>query len=266
MRKCDMFLKKQNTFLFMSRMRTYTSITFLFLFIALLIPQTSAEIVFDEYITTARITDGVIHVQRDVVLRNAGAVPIIPGELHFRFFERNGDRQQAIPITAARAQNEQGDSLNTNVNDRGRETDISVQIWNPLLPGFTYSFTLFYEIDFAPRGILFYELRLPREQTTIRILNEETRFELDRGYRVTFAPESQVSRLSGNTVITWDESSEQRIVEFSRLPFPKTSLRGVNLFWITIILLLLAVFVLSVLKQRKEPSRKEPPYSPQRYQ
>ena len=236
----------------------------------LLLPAASANVlVFSEYNTEATITQDTIHIERDVTIKNNGQVPIIPGELHFRFFEQDGDTTHSIDVSNVQATSATGETLTTRAVDRGNEQDVSVQIWNPLLPGFDYSFTMSYDIEFETSGVLFHEINLPREQTTVPIINEQTRFLLEDKYYVTYAPGTEINRISGNSVIEWRTDTDNRVVEYSRIPFPQTGLRAVNVFWIAIIVSLLAVFMISFLRQRNTPRRRRPttnqPYQ-QQYQ
>jgi hypothetical protein len=250
-----------------SNLRTIALILSVFV-LFVLIPSVSAQVlVFDEYTTQATINKDHIHVERTVTLKNNGQAPIIPGELHFRFFERDGDDKIPIPVTNALATSNRGESLNVKVLDRGTETDLSVQVWNPLLPGFTYQFTMEYDIQFTPRGILFHELTLPQEQTTVPILREDVTFLLDDKYYVTYAPQTSVNKLSGNVVVEWDEDAEDRTIEYSRLPFPQIGIRAVNAFWLTLIVALLAMLAISAKKQQKQqPPRNNGSYQYQQYQ
>lgn len=241
----------------------------LILFALLMFPLVNANVlVFSNYDTQATITEDRIEIEREVTIKNNGQAPIIPGELHFRFFEQEGDEKQSILIDNVAAESQTGETLRTRSVDRGDEQDVSVQVWNPLLPGFDYTFTMRYDIMFETEGLLFHEISLPREQTTVAIENERTRFYLDDKYHVTYAPRTEVSSMTGMSVVEWSPNEDQRTVEYSRIPFPQTGVRGVNVFWITIILALLAVFTVSFLKQRSEPRRKQyvqQPYNNQQY-
>ncbi len=223
-----------------------------------LIPIAQANtVVFERYDTTATIQGDTILVERDVRIKNSGLTPIIPGEVHFRLYEQRGDTKTPIVVNNFRAHSETSGDLTTRVMERGGETDLSVHLWNPLLPNFYYDFTMTYEMEFSPSGILFYEIRLPREETTIPIVNENTEFYLDRRYSVTYAPDGTVSSgtPTGNTVVSWDRNSDNRVVEYSRIPLPTIGVRAVNVFWIIIIMLLVGVFILS-LKRSKSSGRK----------
>ena len=230
-----------------------------FLLLGLMVPLVQANtVVFERYDTTATIQGNTILIERDVRIKNNGLTPIIPGEVHFRLYEQRGDTKTPIPVTNFRAHSQNTGDLTTRVTERRGETDLSVHLWNPLLPHFHYDFTMTYEMEFSPSGIFFYEIRLPREETTIPIVNENTVFNLDRRYSVTYAPDGVVSSNTptGNTVVSWDRASGDRIVEYSRLPLPALGVRAVNVFWIVIIILLVTVFVLSL--RRSQSSRRKP--------
>lgn len=238
--------------------RQLTSIAITILFLLTIIPLAQANsVVFERYDTTATFQGNTILIERDVRIKNSGLTPIIPGEVHFRLYEQRGDTKTPIPVTNFRAHSPTSGDLTTRVAERRGETDLSVHLWNPLLPNFYYDFTMTYEMEFSPSGILFYEIRLPREDTTIPIVNENTQFLLDRRYSVTYAPEGVVSSATptGNTVVSWDRNSNNRIVEYSRIPLPTIGVRAVNVFWIVIIVLLVAVFALSLNRSRSRGSR-----------
>ncbi len=244
-----------------------TTTTLIILLALFAIPATSASVlVFSEYNTQATIAQDVIHVERDVTIRNTGQAPIIPGEMHFRFSEQIGDQLQAIDVSNVQAIDTNDNELQTRSVTRGNEQDVSVQIWDPLLPGFEYSFQMSYDLEMRTSGLLFHEINLPREQTTVPIVNEETRFLIADNYHVTYAPETEISRASGNTIIEWRGDIDNRVVEYSRIPFPRTGMRAVNVFWIAIIISLLAVFMLSFLRKKNSRGKRPPKQNNQQYQ
>lgn len=245
---------------------------FLLLCALFAVPFAEANVVvFERYDTTASIQGDTILIERDVRIKNTGLTPIIPGEVHFRLYQQRGDTRTPIPVTNFVASSETSGDLTTRITERNRDTDLSVHLWNPLLPNFHYDFSMSYEMEFSPSGILFYEIHLPREDTTIPIVNENTQFLLDRGFSVTYAPDGQVSSApTGNTVVSWTRDSDVRVIEYSRLPLPAIGVRAVNVFWIIIILLLIGVFILSLRRKsnigRKESMAGSPPQQQQRWQ
>ena len=223
----------------------------------LAIPAAQANVVvFERYDTTATIQGNTITIDRDVRIKNVGQTPIIPGEVHFRLYEQRGEVRTPIPVSNFQAHSETSGDLTTRVVERSGETDMSVHLWNPLLPNFHYDFTMSYEMEFSPSGILFYEIQLPREDTTIPIQNEHTEFVLDGRYSVTYAPQGAVSSATGNTVVSWDKDTDSRVVEYSRIPLPAIGVRAVNVFWLLIIAMLVGVFVMSLRRSKKGGGRR----------
>lgn len=244
----------------MERTQRYRGVLLITLALSLL-PAAAAEVVvFDRYVTKATLEGDTIHIERAVRIKNVGSSPIIPGELHFRLYEQKGGDKEPLAVTNFEASSNRGEKLATKISERKDETDLSIQLWNPLLPSFFYDFSMEYDLDFEPSGVLFYEIKLPQEDTTIPIVNEETQFYLKKSYHVTYAPGSAVSKISGNTVVTWENTDDTRVVEYSRIPLPKTGIRAVNVFWIVIIIALMAVLATSIMKQKRKPSYRAAPH------
>lgn len=198
-------------------------------------------------------------------MKNIGQAPVIPGELHFRLFEQDGKEKIPIVVTDLQATGSRGADLDAVILQREDETDLSVQVWDPLLPGFNYDFTMSYEMQFEPSGIFFHEITLPREETTIAIRRERTEFRLADNFHVTYAPGSEVSKLSGFSVVNWDDADDARVIEFSRLPFPRVGVRAVNVFWIMIIIVLIGVLVMSSRGRKGPPPQRAPQQQYQQY-
>lgn len=228
------------------------------LFLILSGAVTADVLVFDKYDTISTVEGDHIHIDRQMTLTNVAHNPVIPGELHFKIFKQDGNTQSAIKVSGFTAANDQGQALTTKVLSEPDQTDLSVTIWDPMLPGFSYSFKVSYDLYFQPSGLLFYELKIPQEQTTIAIRNSEQTVLLGDNYHVTYAPDSSVSKVSGNVVVSWSGNNDQQVIEYSALPLPKLGIRAVNLFWGFIIVLLVGVFVISV-RHRSEKNEEPPP-------
>lgn len=228
----------------------------LFALSLLLVSGVSAEVlIFDKYDTVSRVDGDTITIEREMTLTNVARNPVIPGELHFRLYQQDGSERRTIKVSDFTASNDRGQALSTKIVNRPDETDLAVTIWDPMLPGFSYTFRISYIIEFDPSGLLFYELRIPREDTTIPIKNAKQTVVLENKYHVTYAPDTAVSKLSGNTVVSWTGQVESQIIEYSALPLPRIrlgslALRAVNVFWGIIIIALIGVFALSMKRQR----------------
>lgn len=223
----------------------------------LLVSGAAAEVlVFDKYDTVSRVDGDTITIEREMTLTNVARNPVIPGELHFRLYQQDGSERRTIKVSDFTASNDRGQALSTKIVNRADETDLAVTIWDPMLPGFSYTFRISYVIEFDPSGLLFYELRIPREDTTIPIKNAQQTVILEDKYHVTYAPDTAVSKLSGNTVVSWaGQADDGQVIEYSALPLPRIrlgslALRAVNIFWGVIIIALVGLFGLSMKRQR----------------
>jgi hypothetical protein len=221
--------------------------------IVLLAHVASAEVlVFDKYETVSNVKDGKIHIEREMVLTNVARNPVIPGELHFKIYQTEGDEKQQIQVSDFLASNDRGAKLGTKIINKPDETDLSVTIWDPMLPGYSYTFRISYDLYFEPSGLLFYELKIPQEETTIPIKGLKQTVLLDNKYHVTYAPDTDVSQVSGNVVVSWTGANAQQIIEYSSLPLPRIGIRAVNVFWGFLIVLLIGLFVFSVRRNRQQ--------------
>lgn len=221
------------------------------LLVPLILPAASAQVVvFDKYETRITLEQERLHVNRVMFLKNVGANPIIPGELHFKLHELDGDKKVASKVDNFGAVDKNGNKLSTSTIERETETDLIISVWDPLLPGFFYRMTTDYDLRFRPKGILFYEINIPTEDTTIPIQGKTTSFALPRKFHVTYAPGAQVTDEEGMRVVTWEKGTEMAL-EYSRIPLPRLGIKAVNLFWAALIIVLVATIVLVQLKRRR---------------
>jgi len=201
----------------------------------------SAEVVvFKTYETSTTLEKGQLRIEREIALENVGSNPIIPGELHFKLHEiKKGDRVASVVNNLA-AKNDYNKVLKTRKIETKEETDLVVSVWEPVLEKFSYVVLLSYELEFKPKGLLFYEIKVPLEETTIPIKSQTQNLYLPAKYRVTYAPDAKVKTSDDGRfrVVTW-ENREEMVVEYTRLPLPKMGIRAVNVFWIVVILTLL---------------------------
>ena len=204
-------------------------------------------IVFTTYDTSTTLEDGHLHIERQVVLKNVGGAPVIPGELHFKLHELIKDVEVGPEIRNLKAIDQYDTELRSNIIRTESETDLIISVWNPLLPDFSYPLTLTYDFVFDPKGLLFYEIKVPIEATTIPIQSSSNKFYLPDNYKVTFAPNASLEQEEEFRVVSWTGRSMMEI-EYTKMPLPRLPVRGVNVFWITVIVLLLLPFILKVVK------------------
>lgn len=237
-------------------MKLTTAVALLVLVSMLASSAVAQVLVFDKYNTVSTVDGDTIRIEREMTLTNVARNPVIPGELHFKLYQEDGGNREPIPVSNFEASNDRGQKLSTKIVNRDDQTNLAVTVWDPLLPGFSYHFKVSYEMEFEPSGILFYELRIPREDTTIPIQASAQTVKLDGSYHVTYAPDTAVSELSGNTVVSWNGQQDGQVIEYSSLPLPRirigsVAFRAVNVFWSVIIICLLGLFAFSIRRQQR---------------
>ncbi len=212
--------------------------------LSLMVSLASADVVvFKDYTTKSVLDKDLLHISRDITLENVGANPIIPGELHFKLHEVIKNQKIASVVHNLQAKNDFGTELKSRMIESKTETDLVVSVWEPVLPKFTYNVKMSYDLEFKTKGILFYEISVPLEETTIPIENQKQSLYIPAKYHVTYAPDAVVSTVEEGgqkyRVVQW-ENNEDMVVEYSLLPLPKLGIRSVNIFWIMLIVVLLA--------------------------
>lgn len=218
-----------------------------FVVCAALIPVCLGDvIVFSSYTTRAQIQDdGTLHIVKEMTLKNVGPSPVIPGELHFRMYEKDDEDEKASAITGYTAKGHYDNDLAIRKYDQTSQTELVIDIWEPILPGFIYRFKIEYDVDFKPKGILFYDISLPEEKTTIPIQNQLYELSIPKNRHVTYTMGGTVS----DNKVVW-ENVDAPQVEYSLLPLPRLPLRGVNVFWFTLIVVLCIGLVFRIMKTR----------------
>ncbi|MFW6013998.1 MAG: hypothetical protein ACOCZ6_01975 [Nanoarchaeota archaeon] len=208
-------------------------------------------VVFSNYKTTTTLKDDRLHVEREVTIQNLDSNPIIPGELHFRIHELEGGERVPSKIENFRTSNEHGMEMESKEVEGSDETELVVSMWEPILPNFNYNIQMSYDIVFEPQGLLFHELIVPMEDTTVPIKNTENEFHLPSNYHVTYAEEADVRKVEREgevySEISWDDE-RQMSIEYSVLPLPRLGTKAVNIFWGAIIIITL---ILSFVLHRK---------------
>ncbi|MFW5852401.1 MAG: hypothetical protein ACOCUR_00045 [Nanoarchaeota archaeon] len=212
-------------------------------------------IVFEDYETSYFLKDGVLTVEKEILIRNVGPSPVIPGQINFRMYEQRGENTQPAIIKDVIALNNDNEVEST-VNTYDTYSDLVVHIWNPLLPDYEYPLSISYDLEFSPRGIFFRELVFPVEETTIPVKDRYTRLFIPKSYSVTYAPSAEISSDSLYKIVDWGSGSEFAI-EYTLLPFPRMPFRMVSVFWLSVLVILGALFIFLNMKRSKKDSRKK---------
>lgn len=208
-------------------------------FLLLVASYVSAEvIIFDNYDETLKLDHGKLIVQKQLRMKNVGTAPIIPGEIHFQLY----GQKVAPEVFSFTVVDKFGKELDTKIVTNEDSSVLVFTVWDPLLPNFFYDVTMNYEIEFKPKGLLFYSVQLPSEQTTIPIKSSSTEIHLPKNYFVTYAYNGSLVPNDESRVIRWSPSSDI-FFEYSFIPLPKTGFRMVNVFWILLMIIFITLLV-----------------------
>lgn len=213
--------------------------------------------VFEEYSTSYFVKGRTMVVEKEIVLRNIGSNVVIPGEMFFEISEQHGGNFRPATVRDSIALSGSTE-LVSRITEHTEHTDVSVQIWNPILPGFDYTFSLSYEMDFRPQGVFFHEVVFPveRMRESIDVRNRNTRMMLPTRYSITYAPSADVSSDGLYKIVDWGSRTDLTL-EYSVLPMPELMpFRMVSVFWLTVLVLLGALFIFLNLKRTKKSKKK----------
>jgi hypothetical protein len=228
-----------------------TKLTVLALILFSLCGTAFAEvIVFENYQTTLEYKDNKLIVHKSMRLKNVGGNPIIPGEIHFKLSEDSKKGSVAPKVTSFVVKDHFNNDLETRKVDSTNQVDLVFTLWDPLLPGFYHDLTMDYEMEFKPKGVLFYEISIPTEKTTIPIQNVKTEFLLPKNLHITYAPGMEVASDADNRIVRFSDNNNL-VFEYSIIPFPRTGLKAVNIFWSVLILLFLVNLIARIRNKRR---------------
>ncbi|MGM5488451.1 MAG: hypothetical protein ACQESG_05870 [Nanobdellota archaeon] len=224
--------------------------TFIVICILLSTPIFGEIVVFQEYDTTFTLEDDALTVEKKLRLKNVGTSPIIPGEIHFKVSQQGKDGNEPATVYDYSVKDRNSKEIDTEKIVGKTATDLVFTIWEPMLPKFYYDFSMTYKMDFDTKGILFHEIQVPEEQTTIPIKESTTRFQLPKTRHITYAPEGKVSKNEEYRIVEWKDQSGLSF-EYSILPLPQTPFRMINIFWITVIIISIIILAIRFTRSKK---------------
>ena len=231
------------------------SVGIIFLFIFFISSVFSTVEVFSKYNTILTVnTDKTIEVNKSLSLKNVYDVGIVPGQIEFKIGKGTDGSIGNINVEGVRAFDRFGTEIKSQVRTTKDYSVIILDIYYPLLPGFEYSFDLYYKLSYEPGGIFFKSLQIPLRESTIPIQDGVFEVVLPDNYHFTYvASDSGTAELDGNSA-TWlikDDQPKSIVFEYSYLPVRIGSFKGSYVFWIVVNVLLLMFLVYEVRREIK---------------
>ncbi len=233
---------------------SWKNIIVVILLLVFFVSSVSASVeVFTEYNTVLNITpDNKIFVRKSLTLKNVYDVGIVPGQIEFKI-GRAEDGNIRLLRDKVKAVDQFGNVIKTTVRETKDFSTIILDVYYPLLPGFTYSFDLTYEMEYEPGGIFFKNLEIPIRESTIPIEGGVFKVVLPKEYKFTYIDSDNLSRVSVN-----DNIAEWKIknnlpksigFEYSYIPISIKGVRGSYVFWISLNVLLFLVLIWEIRRE-----------------
>lgn len=217
--------------------------------------------VFSKYDTHLKInSDNTIEVNKSLNLKNVYDVGIVPGQIEFKIGKGTEGSIANIEVVDVKAVDRFGTEIKSQIRQTKDFSVIILDVYYPLLPGFEYSFDLYYKLSYEPGGIFFKSLQIPLRESTIPIESGLFTVELPNNYHFTYIDTEQATAEIVNSVATWtikDNNPKSVAFEYSYIPLNIAGLKGSYLFWILINLALVIFLVYEVKKEIKRIREEE---------
>lgn len=236
-------------------MKTGTiKLIFVFLLLGIIAsPVFSAVEVFSKYNTILTVNnDNTIEVNKSLSLKNVYDVGIVPGQIEFKIGKGTEGSIGKIDVLDVKAFDRFGTEIKSQIRTTKDYSVIILDVYYPLLPGFEYSFDLYYKLSYQPGGIFFKSLNIPLRESTIPIERGEFSVMLPGNYFFTYLDtEGKEVNVDGNFA-TWQIlNNEPKSVafEYSYLPVKIGGLKGSYVFWVGVNVLLLLFLIYEIRKE-----------------
>ena len=208
--------------------------------------------VFSKFDTVVKINENdTVEINKSLSLKNVYDVGIVPGQVEFKIGDGDAD---SVFIEEAVAVDSYGNDIKATIKNREGYSVIVLDVYYPLLPGFEYSFDLYYRFSYEPGGIFFKSLQIPVRESTIPIEDGYFQVILPESYSFTYLSDEGFNETEDGVIAKWnikDDSPKMVGFEYSYLPVNLGFARGSYVFWIALNILLLLFLILEIRKAVK---------------
>jgi len=221
--------------------------------------------VFTNYNTKLIINnDSTITVLKNLTLKNVYKVGIVPGQIEFKIGTSDSGQLYIPNESYVSAYDEYGNKIDTSLRRTKDFTTIILNVYYPLLPGFSYSFVLKYRMIYHSNGIFFKSLEIPLRESTIPIENGKFIVILPKKYGFSYVKSTGISKYTiHKNVAVWNvknNNPKSITFEYSIFPIRLFDLRGSYIFWIGLNFLLFLFLVYEIRKEIQTLREKEEDY------
>ncbi len=211
--------------------------------------------VFSNYDTILNVNlNNTIEINKTLTLKNVYDVGIVPGQIEFKVGRGVDGSIDNIDITNVKAIDSFGNEIRSQLRVTKDFSVIILDVYYPLLPGFEYTFNLYYVMSYEPGGIFFKSLQIPLRESTIPIQSGTFKVVLPDNYYFTYLSSEGVDNEIEGNIAKWDIKNDlpkSVAFEYSYLPIKLGEFKGSYVFWILINVLLLLFLIYEVRKEIK---------------
>lgn len=195
------------------------------------------------------LNDNTLEVSKTISLENIHIIGLIPGEVEFNV----GNENLVLNRDSIRAVDIYENIIEFEVReDEDQNQFLILNLQYPILPEFTYTFTLDYSLEFRPKGIFFKTLEIPSIMSSIPVIEGDFTITIPPLNSITYVhPRGETISIDGSTISIDLERPEVETIylEYSRVPLPNTGVRGSVLFWSFIYFILTIILIRLIIRE-----------------
>lgn len=212
--------------------------------------------VFSRYDSLLKVNnDNTVEINKTLTLKNVYDVGIVPGQIEFKIGKGVEGSVSNLEIQELYAVDSYGNQIKSQLRTTKDFSTIILDIYYPLLPGFEYTFDLYYKLSYEPGGIFFKSLQIPLRESTIPIQAGEFKVLLPENFYFTYLDSEGKNATIEKNVATWtikDDLPNSVVFEYSYLPVRFGDFKGSYVFWIGVNIFLLLVLIYEVRREIKK--------------
>jgi len=234
--------------LFSKKLYSLFILSLLFLFSVSFV-NSSSLLVFSNYDTNIVLnSDNTLLVSKTIVIKNIGTEGLVPGQIEFKLPNDNGD----VKVLNYSVKDGNGGNIKNSIRNSNDKSVIQIEIFQPLLPGFSYTVKLDYTLTYNPSGVIFNKFQIPlKEPGRLKILNGKINLKVPKGKTLTYVDyKDNSTKITSNTA-SWKigkNTPKSVFFEYSYIPLKIANMAGSTVFWLFVNLVLILLLIREIRK------------------
>lgn len=231
-------------------------ILFTVIFIWLLLFLCISEIKTKEYQVKIDFKDlNQIHVNKKILIENSFEKNVTLGKMYVPVVLANIDPE--LTVSNLRMREMSGTLIPTEFVDNGDSKVIEFDFWQNVTPGKKISLILDFDVSGVfTTGMLFKDFKYPAEEFTLPIGSYSITIVAPPNYRITYAEGDHFlfKDSEGRYSSAWKYKSSPKsdaTIELTNIPLPVFSIKGMYIFWGTLIFIVLLINIALLFRKPK---------------